>query len=137
MYSLLYYSLQFSTILYRASKSIIRSYLHLIDHPPVNPKDEEDAELAKLDPEERKKFLRKKKRDEARKQEQERKAKEELDSKATGKEQQKNKEKENKPVDSDPNGDSLVAVEDKLGAANKYLKILQKQVRKRDTIAFI
>jgi len=66
----------------RASKAIIRSYLHLIDHPPVDKKQEEDPELAKLDPEERKKFLRKKKKEEAKKAEQERKLKEEQDAKA-------------------------------------------------------
>ncbi|KAG5016290.1 hypothetical protein JHK85_022426 [Glycine max] len=105
------------------SSSIIhtRGYIKLHDSPPKSTA-EEDDNMSKLLPSQKKKMRQKQRKAEARaKKEAEEKNEE---SSASG--VSKSGKRHIKPVDPDPNGEKLLQVEDPLSEATKYLKLLQK-----------
>ncbi|CAH9092049.1 unnamed protein product [Cuscuta epithymum] len=105
----------------KAASGVIRCYLRLYDFP-LKPTTEEDDELSKLPSSQKKKLRQKQRKAEAR-------AKKEAvvksdESSATC--VSKLGKRQAKVVDSDPNGEQLLQVEDPLMEATKYLKLLQK-----------
>jgi len=109
-----------------ASKSIVRCYLKLYDHPMVFKDSEEESKLASMDPDEKRKYLRKKKKEEAKKAEEEKRSAE--IGKAKGGDVKKPEVQT--PPDPDPDGKLLVEIEDKLSAATKSFSLLQKHATK-------
>ncbi|KAG8656320.1 N-terminal acetyltransferase A complex auxiliary subunit NAA15 isoform X2 [Manihot esculenta] len=106
---------------HKAAAGAIRCYIKLYDSPPKSIT-EEDEEMSKLLPSQKKKMRQKQKKAEARaKREAEVKNEE---SSASG--VSKSGKRHVKPVDPDPNGEKLLQVEDPLLEATKYLKLLQK-----------
>ncbi|KAJ4952475.1 hypothetical protein NE237_029307 [Protea cynaroides] len=107
----------------KAAVGAIRCYIKLYDSPSKS-STEEDDEMSKLLPSQKKKMRQKQRKAEARaKKEAEEKNDEE--SNATGV-SKNGKRQHAKPVDPDPNGEKLSQVEDPLSEATKYLKLLQK-----------
>ncbi|KAL5056904.1 hypothetical protein RYX36_028508 [Vicia faba] len=105
----------------KAAAGSIRCYIKLHDSPPKS-SDEEDSEMSKLLPAQKKKLRQKQRKAEARaKKEAEEKNEE---SSASG--ISKSGKRHTKPVDPDPRGEKLLQVEDPLLEATKYLKLLQK-----------
>ncbi|XP_058751865.1 N-terminal acetyltransferase A complex auxiliary subunit NAA15-like [Vicia villosa] len=105
----------------KAAAGAIRCYIKLHDSPPKS-SDEEDSEMSKLLPAQKKKLRQKQRKAEARaKKEAEEKNEE---SSASG--ISKSGKRHTKPVDPDPRGEKLLQVEDPLLEATKYLKLLQK-----------
>lgn len=102
-----------------AAKWIIKMYLHLHDHPYVEQKTAEEAELEKMTPEDRQKYLRKKNKAEKKKQEKE------VEEVKPTKEKEAAKKKVT-PVDNDPEGKALLQATDKLALATKYLQKIQR-----------
>ncbi|CAK9174650.1 unnamed protein product [Ilex paraguariensis] len=107
----------------KAATGAIRCYLKLYDSPPKSLAEEED-EMAKLAPSQKRKMRQKQRKAEARaKKEAEVKNEE---SSASGVGVSKTGKRHVKPVDPDPHGEKLLQVEDPLLEATKYLKLLQK-----------
>ncbi|CAK9185644.1 unnamed protein product [Ilex paraguariensis] len=105
----------------KAAAGAIRCYLKLYDSPPKSLA-EEDDEMAKLAPSQKKKMRQKQRKAEARaKKEAEVKNEESSASNAS-----KTGKRHVKPVDPDPHGEKLLQVEVPLLEATKYLKLLQK-----------
>ncbi|XP_043702732.1 N-terminal acetyltransferase A complex auxiliary subunit NAA15 isoform X2 [Telopea speciosissima] len=107
---------------HKAAAGAIRCYLKLYDSPPKSTT-EEDDEMSKLLPSQKRKMRQKQKKAEARAKKAEEKNEEE--SNATGV-SKSGKRQHVKPVDPDPNGEKLLQVEDPLSETTKYLKLLQK-----------
>ncbi|XP_002517521.2 N-terminal acetyltransferase A complex auxiliary subunit NAA15 [Ricinus communis] len=106
---------------HKAAAGAIRCYIKLYDSPSKS-RTEEDDEMSKLLPSQKKKMRQKQKKAEARaKREAEVKNEESSASGAS-----KLGKRHVKPVDPDPNGEKLLQVEDPLLEATKYLKLLQK-----------
>ncbi|XP_042496121.1 N-terminal acetyltransferase A complex auxiliary subunit NAA15 isoform X1 [Macadamia integrifolia] len=108
---------------HKAAAGAIRCYLKLYDSPPKSAT-EEDDEMSKLLPSQKRKMRQKQKKAEARaKKEAEEKNEEESNATGVAK---SGKRQHAKPVDPDPNGEKLLQVEDPLSETTKYLKLLQK-----------
>ncbi|KAJ1404065.1 Tetratricopeptide-like helical domain superfamily [Sesbania bispinosa] len=106
---------------HKAAAGAIRCYIKLHDSPPKSTA-EEDNDMSKLLPSQKKKMRQKQRKAEARaKKEAEEKNEE---SSASG--ISKSGKRHAKPVDPDPRGEKLLQVEDPLLEATKYLKLLQK-----------
>ncbi|KAK6912114.1 hypothetical protein RJ641_024207, partial [Dillenia turbinata] len=106
---------------HKAAAGAIRCYIQLYDSPPKSSAEEED-EMSKLLPAQKKKIRQKQRKAEARaKKEAEEKSEE---SSATT--VSKSGKRHVKAVDPDPHGEKLLQVEDPLLEATKYLKLLQK-----------
>ncbi|GAB4842023.1 N-alpha-acetyltransferase 16, NatA auxiliary subunit [Ancistrocladus abbreviatus] len=106
---------------HKAASGAIRCYIKLFDSPPKFA-NEEDEEMAKLLPSQKKKMRQKQRKAEAR-------AKKEAESKneeTSASNSSKSGKRHVKAVDPDPHGEKLVQVEDPLMEATKYLKLLQK-----------
>ncbi|KAF5726902.1 putative NMDA receptor-regulated protein [Tripterygium wilfordii] len=109
------------TYFHKAAAGAIRCYIKLYDSPSKTAAQEDD-EMSKLLPSQKKKMRQKQRKAEARaKKEAEVKNEE---SSATG--VSKSGKRNVKPVDPDPHGEKLLQVEDPLSEATKYLKLLQK-----------
>ncbi|KAJ6947281.1 N-terminal acetyltransferase A complex auxiliary subunit NAA15-like [Populus alba x Populus x berolinensis] len=106
---------------HKAAAGAIRCYVKLFDSPSKSTA-EEDDEMSKLPPSQRKKMRQKQKKAEARAKKEAEVRNEE--SSASG--VSKLGKRHVKPVDPDPNGEKLLQVEDPLLEATKYLKLLQK-----------
>ncbi|XP_077212035.1 N-terminal acetyltransferase A complex auxiliary subunit NAA15-like [Tasmannia lanceolata] len=107
---------------HKAAAGAIRCYIRLYDSPSKSTT-EEDEEMSRLPPSQKKKLRQKQRKAEARaKKEAEDKNEEESSAgiSKTGKRQHA------KPVDLDPHGEKLLQVEDPLAEGTKYLKLLQK-----------
>ncbi|XP_021848124.1 N-terminal acetyltransferase A complex auxiliary subunit NAA15 [Spinacia oleracea] len=105
----------------KAAAGAIRCYIKLFDAPSKSAT-EEDEEMSKLLPSQKKKLRQKQRKAEAR-------AKKEAESKSeetTTSNVSKSGKKQVKAVDPDPNGEKLLQVEDPMMEATKYLKLLQK-----------
>ncbi|XP_057532702.1 N-terminal acetyltransferase A complex auxiliary subunit NAA15 isoform X3 [Amaranthus tricolor] len=106
---------------HKAASGAIRCYIKLFDAPSKSAT-EEDEEMSKLLPSQKKKLRQKQRKAEAR-------AKKEAESKneeATASNVSKSGKKNVKAVDLDPHGVKLLQVEDPMMEATKYLKLLQK-----------
>lgn len=111
---------------FRAATSAIRCYIKLHDSPPEAAAEEQEAAVAGLPAAERKKMRQKLRKAEAKaKKEAEEKAKEEVAATVTSKGGKKSTQTP-RPVDTDPDGDKLMHVEDPLSEALKYLRLLQE-----------
>ncbi|GJM93902.1 hypothetical protein PR202_ga10496 [Eleusine coracana subsp. coracana] len=107
---------------HKAAAGAIRCYMKLHDSPAKTSTEEND-EMAKLPPAQRKKLRQKQKKAEARaKREAEVKQEDEA---ATTTSSKSGKKQPAKPVDMDPHGEKLLQIEDPLAEATKYLKLLQ------------
>ncbi|CAA2965649.1 N-terminal acetyltransferase A complex auxiliary subunit NAA15-like isoform X2 [Olea europaea var. sylvestris] len=104
----------------KAAAGAIKCYLKLYDSPPKSDTEEED-EMSKLPPSQKKKLRQKQRKAEARAKK-EAEVKEETNVTAVS----KSGKRPVKPVDPDPSGEKLLMVEDPLMEATKYLKLLQK-----------
>ncbi|KAA8541840.1 hypothetical protein F0562_022992 [Nyssa sinensis] len=105
----------------KAAARTIRCYIKLYDSPSKSAA-EEDDEMSRLLPSQKKKMKQKQRKAEARaKKEAEVKNEESTVSGAT-----KSGKRHVKPVDPDPHGEKLLQVEDPLLEATKYLRLLQK-----------
>ncbi|CAA0837230.1 tetratricopeptide repeat (TPR)-containing protein [Striga hermonthica] len=104
----------------KAATGAIRCYLKLYDSPSKSSA-EEDEEMSKLAPSQKKKLRQKQRKAEARAKK-EAEVKEESNTAAVS----RSGKRQAKPVDLDPNGEKLLQVEDPLTEATKYLKLLQK-----------
>ncbi|ONK76623.1 uncharacterized protein A4U43_C03F30260 [Asparagus officinalis] len=112
---------------HKAASGAIRCYLKLHDSPPKSTAEEED-EMSKMPPSQRRKMRQKQRKEEARmKKEAEEKSEVEANSAGASK---SGKRQNLKAVDSDPNGEKLLQVEDPLSEATKYLKLLQNNSAK-------
>ncbi|KAF9615560.1 hypothetical protein IFM89_024592 [Coptis chinensis] len=108
---------------HKAAAGAIRCYIKLYDSPSKSANDEDD-EMSKLLPSQKKKLRQKQKKAEARaKKEAEEKNEEESGASGASK---SGKRQNARPVDLDPHGLKLLEVEDPLLEATKYLKLLQK-----------
>lgn len=107
---------------HKAASGAIRCYMKLHDSPTKSSKEEND-EISKLPPAQRKKLRQKQKKAEARaKREAEEKQEDETASSNSSK---SGKKQHARPVDLDPHGEKLIQIEDPLAEATKYLKLLQ------------
>ncbi|KAG8044851.1 hypothetical protein GUJ93_ZPchr0008g13823 [Zizania palustris] len=107
---------------HKAAAGAIRCYMKLHDSPSKSSTEEND-EMSKLPPAQRKKLRQKQKKAEARaKREAEEKQEDETTSSNTSK---SGKKQNTRPVDLDPHGEKLVQIEDPLAEGTKYLKLLQ------------
>ncbi|KAK4479629.1 hypothetical protein RD792_015155 [Penstemon davidsonii] len=104
----------------KAASRAIKCYLKLYDSPSKSSA-EEDEEMSKLPPSQKKKLRQKQRKAEARAKK-EAEVKEESNATAVS----KSGKRQLKPVDLDPHGEKLLQVEDPLVEATKYLKLLQK-----------
>ncbi|XP_009778993.1 N-terminal acetyltransferase A complex auxiliary subunit NAA15 [Nicotiana tabacum] len=105
----------------KAACGAIRCYLKLYDSP-LKSASEEDDEMSKLPPSQKKKLKQKLRKAEAR-------AKKEADVKneeSNAANVTKSGKRHVKPVDPDPHGEKLIQIEDPLAEASKYLKLLLK-----------
>ncbi|XP_030457569.1 N-terminal acetyltransferase A complex auxiliary subunit NAA15 isoform X2 [Syzygium oleosum] len=106
---------------HKAAAGAIRCYIKLFDSPSKSAT-EEDDEMSKLLPSQKKKLRQKQRKAEARaKKEAEVKIEESSSTSVS-----KSGKKPVKPVDPDPHGEKLLQVEDPLSEATKYLKLLQR-----------
>ncbi|XP_028756144.1 N-terminal acetyltransferase A complex auxiliary subunit NAA15 [Neltuma alba] len=106
---------------HKAAAGAIRCYIKLYDSPPKSAA-EEDEDMSKLLPSQKKKMRQKQRKAEARaKKEAEEKNEESSTSGVL-----KSGKRHVKPVDPDPRGEKLLQVQDPLSEATKYLKLLQK-----------
>lgn len=106
---------------HKAAAGAIRCYIKLYDTPSKSTADEDD-EMSKLPPSQKKKMRQKQRKAEARAKKE---AEEKHESSSVGAASKSGK-RHVKPVDPDPNGEKLLQVEDPLLEATKYLKLLQK-----------
>ncbi|KAG0580041.1 hypothetical protein KC19_4G143400 [Ceratodon purpureus] len=112
---------------FRAATSAIRCYIKLHDSPPKAAAEEHEAAVAGLPAAERKKMRQKLRKAEAKaKKEAEEKAKEEEVAATVASKGGKKGTQTPRPVDTDPDGDKLMHVEDPLSEALKYLRLLQE-----------
>ncbi|XP_058226821.1 N-terminal acetyltransferase A complex auxiliary subunit NAA15 [Rhododendron vialii] len=105
----------------KAAAGAIRCYIRLYDSPSKSAA-EEDDEMSKLPPSQKKKMRQKQRKAEARAKKEAEVKNEETNVSVVSKSGKRNV----KPVDLDPNGEKLLQVEDPLLEATKYLKLLQK-----------
>ncbi|XP_057732571.1 N-terminal acetyltransferase A complex auxiliary subunit NAA15 [Arachis stenosperma] len=105
----------------KAAAGAIRCYIKLHDSPPKSTT-EEDDEMSKLLPSQKKKMRQKQRKAEARAKKEAEEKNEELNAGGAS----KSGKRHVKPVDPDPHGEKLLQVEDPLSEATKYLKLLQK-----------
>ncbi|KAL2926915.1 N-terminal acetyltransferase A complex auxiliary subunit NAA15 [Bienertia sinuspersici] len=106
---------------HKAASGAIRCYIKLFDAPSKSAT-EEDEEMSKLLPSQKKKMRQKQRKAEAR-------AKKEAESKneeTTASNVSKSGKRNVKAVDPDPHGEKLLQAEDPMMEATKYLKLLQK-----------
>ncbi|XP_050384710.1 N-terminal acetyltransferase A complex auxiliary subunit NAA15 [Argentina anserina] len=105
---------------HKAAAGAIRCYLKLYD-TPVKSTSEEDDDMSKLMPSQKKKLRQKQRKAEAR-------AKKEAEGKTeeSNVTVSKSGKRPVKPVDPDPHGEKLLQVNDPMSEATKYLKLLQK-----------
>ncbi|KAL6614916.1 hypothetical protein ACP70R_037186 [Stipagrostis hirtigluma subsp. patula] len=106
---------------HKAAAGAIRCYMKLFDSPAKSSTEEND-EISKLPPAQRKKLRQKQKKAEARAK---REAEEKQEEETTSSNSSKSGKKHARPVDLDPHGEKLVQIEDPLAEATKYLKLLQ------------
>uniref|UniRef100_A0A2P2MTN8 Uncharacterized protein n=1 Tax=Rhizophora mucronata TaxID=61149 RepID=A0A2P2MTN8_RHIMU len=106
---------------HKAAAGAIRCYIKLHDSPSKSTA-EEDDELLKLPPSQKKKMRQKQKKAEARAKKEAEQKNEESNATSTS----KLGKRYVKTADPDPNGEKLLQVEDPLSEATKYLKLLQK-----------
>ncbi|KAF1865787.1 hypothetical protein Lal_00021788 [Lupinus albus] len=106
---------------HKAAAGAIRCYINVYDSPPKSTA-EEDNDMSKLLPSQKKKLRQKQRKAEARAKKEAEEKNEELGATGVSKSGKRNV----KPVDPDPHGEKLVQVEDPLLEATKYLKLLQK-----------
>ncbi|CAO2179205.1 unnamed protein product [Urochloa humidicola] len=107
---------------HKAAAGAIRCYMKLHDSPTKSSTEEND-EMSKLPPAQRKKLRQKQKKAEARAK---REAEEKQEDEAAASNSSKSGKKQNaRPVDLDPHGEKLLQIEDPLAEATKYLKLLQ------------
>ncbi|KAG2590122.1 hypothetical protein PVAP13_5NG284600 [Panicum virgatum] len=106
---------------HKAAAGAIRCYMKLHESPTKSSTEEND-EMSKLPPAQRKKLRQKQKKAEARAKRAEEKQEDETSSSNTSK---SGKKQNARPVDLDPHGEKLVQIEDPLAEATKYLKLLQ------------
>ncbi|CAM8997376.1 unnamed protein product [Rhodiola kirilowii] len=109
------------TYFHKAAAGAIRCYIKLFDSPSKC-STEEDEEMSKLAPSQKKKLRQKQRKAQA-------KAKKEVEVKnedSSAGTVAKSGKRNVKPVDPDPHGEKLVQIEDPLSEATKYLKLLQK-----------
>ncbi|KAG4945020.1 hypothetical protein AAZX31_15G012600 [Glycine max] len=106
---------------HKAAAGAIRCYIELHDSPPKLTT-EEDNDLSKLLPSQKKKMRQKQRKAEARAK----KEAEEKNEESSAGGISKSGKRHAKPVDPDPCGEKLLQVEDPLLEATKYLKLLQK-----------
>ncbi|XP_030488392.2 N-terminal acetyltransferase A complex auxiliary subunit NAA15 [Cannabis sativa] len=106
---------------HKAAVGAIRCYIKLYDSPPKSTT-EEDDEMSKLAPSQKKKMRQKLRKAEARAKKEAEVKNEESNANSVSKTGKRNV----KPVDPDPHGEKLLQVEDPLSEATKYLKLLQK-----------
>ncbi|KEH39579.1 amino-terminal acetyltransferase, putative [Medicago truncatula] len=105
----------------KAAAGAIRCYIKLHDSPPKSTA-EEDDEMSKLPPAQKKKLKQKQRKAEARAK----KEAEEKNEESSVSGISKSGKRHTKPVDPDPRGEKLLQVEDPLLEATKYLKLLLK-----------
>lgn len=105
----------------KAASGAVRCYLKLYDSPSKSSV-EEDNDMSKLAPSQKKKLRQKQKKAEARAKKEAEVKNEESNSAGVS----KSGKRHIKPVDPDPHGEKLLQVEDPLLEATKYLKLLQK-----------
>ncbi|MED6120077.1 N-alpha-acetyltransferase 16, NatA auxiliary subunit [Stylosanthes scabra] len=105
----------------KAAAGAIRCYIKLHDSPPKSTA-EEDDEMSKLLPSQKKKMRQKQRKAEARAKKEAEEKNEEMNAGGAS----KSGKRHVKPVDPDPHGEKLLQVEDPLSEATKYLKLLQK-----------
>ncbi|GMQ08764.1 hypothetical protein CsSME_00052353 [Camellia sinensis var. sinensis] len=105
----------------KAAAGAIRCYIKLYDSPSKSAA-EEDDEMSKLPPSQKKKMRQKQRKAEARAKKEAEVKNEETNVSGVS----KSGKRHVKPVDPDPNGEKLMQVEDPLLEATKYLKLLQK-----------
>ncbi|KAL6996526.1 N-alpha-acetyltransferase 16, NatA auxiliary subunit [Sarracenia purpurea var. burkii] len=105
----------------KAAVGAIRCYIRLYDSPAKSAAEEND-EMSKLPPSQKKKMRQKQRKAEARAKKEAEVKNEESNASGTS----KSGKRHAKPVDLDPNGEKLLQVEDPLLEATKYLKLLQK-----------
>ncbi|KAH7283085.1 hypothetical protein KP509_35G060100 [Ceratopteris richardii] len=111
---------------HQAAISAIRCYLRLFDSPPKSAAEEEEAAMRGMAPAEKKKLRQKQRKEAARaKKEAEEKLKEEEAAFSSSNKGGKKGSQPPKTADTDPDGEKLLQVEDPLGEATKYLKLLQ------------
>ncbi|CAO2208690.1 unnamed protein product [Urochloa humidicola] len=107
---------------HKAAAGAIRCYMKLHDSPTKSSTEEND-EMSKLPPAQRKKLRQKQKKAEARAK---REAEEKQEDEAAVSNSSKSGKKQNtRPVDLDPRGEKLVQIENPLAEGTKYLKLLQ------------
>ena len=99
-----------------ATMEIIKTYIHLHLNPSLLVSDK-DKELENMDPDQRKKLLKLQKKKEL---------KEEEDKKQNKGSSNVDKKKTNVNTDTDPEGITLINVNDKLITATKYVQLLEK-----------
>ncbi|TKY48130.1 N-alpha-acetyltransferase 15, NatA auxiliary subunit [Spatholobus suberectus] len=106
---------------HKAAAGAIRCYIKLHDSPPKSTA-EEDNDMSKLLPSQKKKMRQKQRKAEARAK----KEAEEKNEESSAGGMAKSGKRHTKPVDPDPRGEKLLQVEYPLLEATKYLKLLQK-----------
>ncbi|KAJ1254995.1 hypothetical protein BS78_K300400 [Paspalum vaginatum] len=106
---------------HKAAAGAIRCYMKLHDSPAKSSTEEND-EMSKLPPAQRKKLRQKQKKAEARAK---REAEEKHEDETASSNSSKSGKKHSRPVDPDPHGEKLIQIEDPLAEATKYLKLLQ------------
>ncbi|KAK7261867.1 hypothetical protein RIF29_28190 [Crotalaria pallida] len=105
----------------KAAAGAIRCYIKLHDSPPKSTT-EEDDEMSKLLPAQKRKLRQKQRKAEARAK----KEAEEKNEESSAGGVSKSGKRQAKPVDPDPRGEKLLQIEDPLMEATKYLKLLQE-----------
>ncbi|XP_047341234.1 N-terminal acetyltransferase A complex auxiliary subunit NAA15-like [Impatiens glandulifera] len=105
----------------KAASAAVRCYIQLYDLPSKSSAEEED-EMSKLPPSQKKKLKQKQKKAEARAKKEAEAKSEESNVIAVS----KSGKRPVKPVDLDPHGEKLLQVADPLLEATKYLKLIQK-----------
>ncbi|KAG4961581.1 hypothetical protein JHK87_038214 [Glycine soja] len=106
---------------HKAAAGAIRCYIKLHDSPPKSTA-EEDNDMSKLLPSQKKKMRQKQRKAEARAK----KEAEEKNEESSAGGISKSGKRQAKPIDPDPRGEKLLQVEDPLLEGTKYLKLLQK-----------
>ncbi|KAM0944855.1 putative transferase [Dioscorea sansibarensis] len=109
----------------KAAAGAIRCYMKLHDSP-LKSGTEEENEMSKLDPSQKRKLRQKQRKAEARAK----KEAEEKNGEAPTGVSKSGKRQNARPVDLDPNGEKLLQVEDPLLEATKYLNLLQNNSSK-------
>ncbi|RWR77484.1 Tetratricopeptide repeat-containing domain-containing protein [Cinnamomum micranthum f. kanehirae] len=111
---------------HKAAAGAVRCYIKLYDSPPKS-KTEDDDEISRLLPSQKKKLRQKQRKAEARAKKE---AEEKNEETSTAGVSKTGKRQHTKPVDLDPHGDKLLQVEDLLAEGTKYLKLLQRNSSK-------